>query len=81
MARAIVENKGVFKNEFHQDEKYFIHNSNRRKRKVRRSDVEGTNKTSHAHHCRHQTQVMFTGTCGVGPDGSPMMLHFEWISE
>ncbi len=43
--------------------------------------MEGSNKVSHAHHRRHQTQSMFTGTCGVGPDGSPMKLYFEWISE
>ncbi len=53
MARHIVANKGIFKNEFHQDEKYFIQNSNRRKRKKRRSDVEGSNTVSHAHHRRH----------------------------
>ena len=79
ISRRIVANKGIFKNEFHQDEKYYICNSRRRKRKVQKSDKKGTEKVDHSHHRRHQTQVMFSGACGVGPDGMPMKVHFEWI--
>jgi hypothetical protein len=81
MGKKIVYIKGPVKNEFHQDEKYFICNSHRRKRKVKKSDREGSTKVSHAHHRRHQTQVMFSGCCGVGPDGMPIKIHFEWVSQ
>ena len=58
ISRRIVANKGIFKNEFHQDEKYYICNSRRRKRKVQKSDKKGTEKVDHSHHRRHQTKVM-----------------------
>jgi hypothetical protein len=81
MAADIVKNDGPFVNEFHQDEKYFICNSRRPKRKKRLSDVAGSTEVSYQHHRRHQTQTMFTGCAGVGPNGDPMRIHFQWISK
>ena len=81
LTRKITANRGIFKNEFHQDEKYFMCSSHRRKRKVEKTDKEGSEKADHSHHRRHQTHVMFTGCVGVGPDGEPVKVHFEWVSE
>lgn len=81
MGKEIVAVVGPVKNEFHQDEKYFIVNSHRRKRKVKKSDEDGTKKVFYAPHRRHQKQVMFTGCAGVGPQGQPMKIHFDWISK
>ena len=79
MGKDIVAEVGPVKNQFHQDEKYFICNSLRRRRKVRKSDKAGSQKVTHAAHRRHQVQVMFTGACGVGPSGEPVKIHFEWV--
>lgn len=81
MGKKIVYVKGPVLNEFHQDEKYYICRTLRRKRKVRKGDKEGSAKVTYAAHRRHQTQVMFSGCCGVGPDGMPMKIHFEWVCE
>jgi hypothetical protein len=81
MGNKIVYIKGPAKNEFHQDEKYFICNSHRRSRKEKKSDREGSAKVFHAHHRRHQTQAMSPGCCGVGPDGMPIKIHFERVSQ
>ena len=79
MAQVVVAHKGPFMNEWHQDEKYYIQNSRRRQRKVRKSDKEGAQKAGHEASRKHQTQVMFSGCCGVGPFGEPAKVHFEWI--
>ena len=79
-AKGIVDHIGPFKNEYHQDEKYLICNPRRRKRKVRRSDIKGSHSKKKVVSRRHQTQVMFSGCCGVGPDGHPKLVDFEWCS-
>ena len=77
----IIDHDGPYTDEFHQDEKYFIINSCRRKRKVRKSDTQRSRKKRKAKSRSHQTNVMFTGCVGVGPDGEPIKLHHEWVSK
>jgi len=79
--KVIVAEKGPVKNEFHQDEKRFIINARRRKRKVRRCNVAGAKKVLHRKSRRHQTTARFTGAAGVGPDGEPIKIHFKWVSK
>ena len=35
----------------------------------------------YAPHRRHQTQVMFSGCVGAGPDGRPMKVYLQWVCE
>ena len=61
ISQGIVGTPAPYKNEFHQDEKYYIVKARRRQRKVKKSDKAGSAKVSYAHSRRHGTQVMFTG--------------------
>jgi hypothetical protein len=81
MGKKIVFIKGPVKNEFHQDEKYFICRTLRRKRKAKKGDKVAASRVTYAPSRRHQTQVMFSGCCGVGPDGMPIKIHFEWVCQ
>lgn len=60
MAHGICSTVGPFKDEFHQDEKYCICDSGRRKRKARKSNKEALAKATYRPSRRHQTQVMAT---------------------
>jgi len=56
-------------NEFHQDEKWFFVNTICRKRMVLKWDKASATNVNYSVNRKHDTKVMFTGCCGVGPSG------------
>ena len=61
MGKEIVAVVGPVKNELHQDEKYFIVNSHRRKRKVKKSDEEGSKKVFYSPHLCTTFSILISG--------------------